>query len=229
MIEMIENLKGTLIVSCQALEDEPLFGSMYMSQMAVAAVEGGASAIRANGPDDIKAIKEKVSVPIIGLYKNDYKDSDIYITTTMKEVDLIIEAGADIVAFDATNRFRPNGVTTKEFIREIKNTYPDIPLMADISTLDEGITVADCGVDIVSTTLSGYTKETAHINAFDQELLASLKKHIHLPVVAEGRVNTPKQAALCLKQGAHAVVVGTAITRPQEITKKFYQAITDKK
>ncbi|MBO0991770.1 N-acetylmannosamine-6-phosphate 2-epimerase [Bacillus sp. SD088] len=225
MKEIIQNLKGSFVVSCQALEHEPLYGSRFMAQMAVAVVEGGAQAIRANGPDDIRAIKAKVRVPIIGLYKKEYSGCEVYITPTINEVKAIVEAGADIIAFDATNRPRPDGKNLEEFIGLIKERYPDIPLMADIATLEEGIVAAHYRVDVVSTTMSGYTGNTRHINTFDRKLLRDLIRTVDIPIAAEGRILTPEEAACCMKSGAHLVVVGTAITRPQEITKLFYHKL----
>ena len=225
MNSIIETIKGGLIVSCQALEDEPLYGSHIMQKMAIAAKKGGAIAIRANTPVDIRAIKKSVSLPVIGLYKKEYEDSEIYITPTIKEVKEIIEAGAEIIAFDATMRSRPGGQSLDEFIYEVKRFYPNHLLMADISTLEEGMNAARLGVDMISTTLSGYTDSTVHIKSFDKELLIELLSKLALPIIAEGRVDTPKLAAECIRLGSHAVVVGSAITRPQEITKRFQSEI----
>lgn len=225
MNSIIETIKGGLIVSCQALEDEPLYGSNIMQKMAIAAKKGGAKGIRANSPVDIQAIKKCVSLPIIGLYKKEYEDSEIYITPTIKEVEEIIDAGADIIAFDATMRSRPGGQSLDEFIYEVKQSFPNHLLMADISTLEEGMNASRLGVDMISTTLSGYTDNTLHIKSFDKELLTKLLSKLALPIIAEGRVDTPKLAAECIRLGSYAVVVGSAITRPQEITKRFQREI----
>lgn len=225
MNEILEQIRGKLIVSCQALEDEPLHGSLYMKQFAVAAIQGGAAGIRANGPADIRAIKASVNVPVIGIYKKKYRNSDVYLTVTMEDVDEIVAAGADIIAFDATERVRPSGQTSCEFITQMKNRFPDKLLMADISTLEEGIEAARSGADLVSTTLAGYTPYTAHINSFSFELLGDLLKEVNKPIVAEGKINTPAMAAKCIASGAFAVVVGSAITRPQLITRSYAEQI----
>ncbi len=225
MSTVMKQIEKKLVVSCQALAHEPLFGSHIMMRMAAAAVEGGASAIRANTPQDIKAIKETVSVPVIGLYKQDYEGYDVYITPTMKEVREVAEAGAEIIAVDATNRIHPGKVTTAEFIEQIKKQLPDILIMADISTLEEGIAAEQMGVHMLSTTLSGYTPYSKQMDSFNFELLEELLKVVQIPVIAEGRVQTPQEAAACLQKGAYSVVVGSAITRPQEITKSFAVAV----
>lgn len=221
MNDILLGLKDKLIVSCQALEHEPLHGSAFMRQMAVAAIEGGAVGIRANGPADIKAIRERVDVPIIGLYKKTFEDSDIYITPTLQEVAEVVEAGADIIAFDATNRIRPGGQNLQEFVEQIKRLYPDRLLMADVSTLEEGIAAAEYGIDIISTTLAGYTPYSKQMDGFNFELLQALVEKIDRPIIAEGRIQSPEEAVQCLRLGAFSVVVGSAITRPQEITKAF--------
>lgn len=221
MNDILLGLKDKLIVSCQALEHEPLHGSAFMRQMAVAAIEGGAVGIRANGPADIKAIRERLDVPIIGLYKKTFEDSDIYITPTLQEVAEVVEAGADIIAFDATNRIRPRGQNLQEFVEQIKRLYPDRLLMADVSTLEEGIAAAEYGIDIISTTLAGYTPYSKQMDGFNFELLQALVEKIDRPIIAEGRIQSPEEAVQCLRLGAFSVVVGSAITRPQEITKAF--------
>lgn len=221
MNDILLGLKNKLIVSCQALEDEPLHGSAFMRQMALAAIEGGAMGIRANGPADIKAIREKLDVPIIGLCKKTFEDSEIYITPTMREVTEVAEAGADIIAFDATNRIRPGGLTLQEFIEQIRELYPDRLLMADISTLEEGIAAAEYGLDIISTTLAGYTPYSEQKDGFNFDLLQALVEKVDKPIFAEGKIQSPEEAVQCLRLGAYSVVVGSAITRPQEITKTF--------
>ncbi|MGD6876098.1 N-acetylmannosamine-6-phosphate 2-epimerase [Bacillus infantis] len=221
MDSLLENLKGGLIVSCQALEHEPLYGSSMMGKMALAAAEGGAAAIRANTAPDIIEIKKMVELPVVGLVKRNYVDSEIYITPTLREVHEGVEAGADIIAFDATGRIRPEGQVLTDFIKEIRQCYPCHLLMADIATLEEGILAARLGVDLISTTLCGYTPYTAHIGTFCKHLLAELLQKTHVPIIAEGRISTPSLASECIKIGAHAVVVGSAITRPQEITRSF--------
>lgn len=223
--EILSKIKDGLIVSCQALEDEPLYSSFIMSKMANAAKEGGAVGIRANSYVDIKAIKEAVDIPVLGLVKRNYSDSKIYITPTMKEVGEIVEAGADVVAVDATHRLRPQGKTLEKFYHEIRQQYPDIILMADISNYEEGVKAEELGFDIVSTTLSGYTEYTKNNKLPNYELLSSLAQKLTIPVIAEGGIWTPEELKKLMALGAFAAVIGTAITRPREITKRFVSII----
>lgn len=218
-IDLLEELKGGLIVSCQALEDEPLYGAETMAKVAKAASMGGAVAIRANSAIDIKAIKKMVNLPIIGLVKRDYPDSDIYITPTKKEVEELIDVDVDIIALDATNRERPNKENLKDLIEMIHDSGKYV--MADISTYEEGMIAAQYGADCVSTTLSGYTPYSPQIDEPDYDLIKQLVSFSPIPVFGEGRISTPEQAKKVLKLNAHAVVVGSAITRPQLITKRF--------
>lgn len=202
-----------LIVSCQALENEPLHSSYIMSRMAVAAKEGGAIGIRANGVHDIVAIKKEVDLPIIGIIKIYYPNMKPYITPTMKEVDDLVEAGADIIALDATIN------QDEEFLKDIFKKYPTQKFMADISTIEEGLRADKLGFYYVGTTLTGYTEQSKEMNNF--EVLETLIKDCKAKVIAEGNFDTPEKARLALEKGAYAVVVGSAITRPQLITKKF--------
>lgn len=220
---LLEKLKGGLIVSCQALEDEPLHGADVMSKMAKAAMEGGAIGIRANGSADIKAIQETVDLPIIGLVKRDYTDSEVYITATKKEVDELLEVHVPIIAIDMTNRHRPDGGDLCELIEYVKTH--DVLIMADISTFEEGVYAEKLGVDCISTTLSGYTSYSHQLVGPDFELIERLARYTKIPVFAEGKISTPEEASKALGLGAFAVVVGSAITRPQDITKKYVKGI----
>ncbi len=226
MDKVIESLKGGIIVSCQALESEPLHSSYIMSRMAYAAKEGGAVAIRANSFEDIVEIKKAVDLPVLGIVKRDYEDSEIYITPTIAEIDELVKAKAEIIALDATNRVRPNNVSLEEFIRIIRSKYSNLILMADVSTFEEGITAWKLGFDIVSTTLSGYTAYTEKLDGPDFQLIKKLSETIDVPVIAEGRIWTREEAAEAIKMGAFAVVIGTAVTRPREITQRFVSAIS---
>ena len=221
------NIKGELIVSCQALPNEPLHSDFIMARMAVAAKEGGAKGIRANSVVDIKAIKEVVDLPVIGIIKRDYSDADVYITATIKEVDELMEAKPDIIALDATISSRPNGQTLDEFYNEIRSKYPHQLLMADCSTVEEMIHADELGFDFVGSTLVGYTKQSQgdKIEANDFEILRKVLSRIHHPLIAEGNIDTPEKVKRVLELGAYSVVVGSAITRPQLITKKFVNAI----
>lgn len=210
---MEEVINRGLIVSCQALPDEPLHSSYIMSRMAVAAKEGGAIGIRANTVEDILAIKKEVDLPVIGIIKIDYEGIVPYITPTMKEVDALVEAGVDIVALDATIN------QDEEFLKEIFKKYPSQKFMADVSTAEEGIRADRLGFNYVGTTLVGYTEQSKEMNNF--EVLETLIEKCKSKVIAEGNFDTPEKARKALEQGAYAVVVGGAITRPQQITKKF--------
>lgn len=225
MEKVLEQIKGKLIVSCQALEYEPLYGSNLMARMALAAFQGGAAGVRANTYDDIVAIKATVNLPVIGIVKRDYKDSDIYITPTIKEIREVAAAGAEIVALDCTLRKRPDGENLEDLIKSIRKEFPELLIMADISTLEEGINADRLGVNLISTTLSGYTEYTLSKEGPDMELIKELVLRVSTPVIAEGKIDTPEQARLCLEAGAHAIVVGGAITRPKQITERFIKAI----
>ncbi|MGB9780849.1 N-acetylmannosamine-6-phosphate 2-epimerase [Caldanaerobacter subterraneus] len=228
-MDIIQKLENGLIVSCQALEGEPLHSPFIMAKMAKAAEIGGAVAIRANGYEDIVAIKKEVSIPVIGLIKKRYEGYAPYITPTMEEVDKVIEAGADIVAIDATKAYKPGGLTTGEFLKRIKEKYPKILVMADISTYEEGIEAEKLGFDLISTTLSGYTEYSPELEGPDYELIERLARKVNVPIIAEGRIWTPEEAVKALEKGAYAVVVGTAITRPHEITKRFVTFIKERR
>ena len=216
---MLDKVKGRLIVSCQALEDEPLHSPFIMGRMAKAAMEGGAVGIRAQGVEDIIEIKKVTGLPVIGIIKRNYEDSDIYITPTKKEVDELLTTGCEMIALDATNRVRPNNEDLKELIKYIKEN--GVLVMADISNYDEAIKAQEYGVDCVSTTLSGYTPYTKTLEGPDFVLMERLVKDLEIPVIAEGKVNTPQDLKKVFELGVHSSVVGSAITRPQLITVKL--------
>ncbi|MBW4081503.1 N-acetylmannosamine-6-phosphate 2-epimerase [Paenibacillus sp. S150] len=212
-----------LVVSCQALQDEPLYGSHHMVAMAMAAKEAGAAGIRAGGLADIKAIKEAAGLPLIGLVKIQHENSEVYITPTLEDALAIHAAGADIVAVDGTGRLRPDGRTLAETIAGLKRAGAAV--MADIATFEEGMLAAEWGADYVSTTLCGYTRETAGTPLPNLDLLERLAAVLDIPVVAEGGISEPRQAADALRLGAAFVVVGSAITRPQWIAARYVQAM----
>lgn len=226
-ILMLDIVKGKLIVSCQALEDEPLHSSFIMGRMANAAKIGGAVAIRAQGVDDIIEIKKITNLPIIGLIKRNYNDSDIYITPTKKEIDELLTTNCEMIALDATNRVRPNKEELKELIQYIKSH--NILVMADISNYEEAMTAYEYGVDCVSTTLAGYTPYTTCYEGPDFELIKRLVEDLKIPVIAEGKINTPEDLEKVLELEVHSAVVGSAITRPQLITEKFSKVINEYK
>lgn len=228
--KILAKIKGGLIVSCQALKDEPLHGASIMAKMALAAKTGGASGIRANGAGDIAAIKKTVDLPVIGIIKKVFKDSDVYITPTLKEVDRLVKAGADIIATDATDRIRPYGLSLGDFYTEVRKKYPGLILMADISTFEEGAAAAAMGFDIVATTLSGYTKYTQGKKLPDFRLLKKLVETLKIPVIAEGGIGEPHELKKAVREiNAFAAVVGTAITRPQHITRRFVSCMNERK
>lgn len=222
----MEELRHKLIVSCQALPDEPLHSDFIMARMAVAAKEGGASGIRANSVVDIAAIQKAVDLPIIGIIKRDYDGADVYITATMKEVDELMTVRPDIIAIDATTSTRPNGESLKEFFQKVKEKYPDQLWMADCSTIDEMLTADQLGFDYIGTTLVGYTKQSQgdKIESNDFEIIRKALSQLSHPLIAEGNIDTPDKVRRVLELGAYSVVVGSAITRPQLITKKFVEA-----
>ena len=225
--EKIENLKGKLIVSCQALPNEPLHSSFIMGRMALAAKVGGASGIRANTKEDIAEIQTQVDLPIIGIVKRDYEDSEIYITPTMKEVDELMEVKPEIIAMDATISARPEGKSLDEFFHEVKEKYPEQLFMADCSTVEEALHADELGFDFIGTTMVGYTKQSKgdRIEENDFEILREIVSKVKHKVIAEGNINTPEKAKRVLELGAYSVVVGSIITRPQLITKSFVEAI----
>ncbi|MFC2470692.1 MAG: N-acetylmannosamine-6-phosphate 2-epimerase [Lachnoanaerobaculum gingivalis] len=227
MNDRIKNLKGKLIVSCQALENEPLHSDFIMGRMALAAKMGGACGIRANTVVDIKEIQKQVDLPIIGIIKKDYDDSEIYITPTMDEVDALVEAGVDIIALDATSRLRPGKKSLKEFFVEVRAKYPDKLFMADCSTEEEAIFADELGFDFIGTTMVGYTKESEglRIEENDFEILRNILAKVKHKVIAEGNINTPEKCRRVIELGAFSVVVGSIITRPQLITKEFSKAL----
>ncbi len=220
-------LKGGLVVSCQALPHEPLYKEEgeVMVLMAKAALESGAVGIRAQGVRDVQQIREFTDVPLIGIIKKDYEGYAQYITTTMDEVDALMATGCDIIALDATDQIRGDGLSPYEFIEAIKKKYPESVLMGDISTLDEGIKAEAAGIDCLGTTMSGYTPYSPQSIDPDFDLIIALKEHVKVPIIAEGRLNTPELAHKALQVGADCVTVGGAITRPQEITKRFVEAM----
>ena len=228
--EFLDAIHGQMIISCQAVEGEPLYveekSIMYL--MARAAKQAGTPAIRTSSIRDVVAIKEETELPVIGLVKIQYPGYEEYITPTMKEVDDLTAAGADVVALDCTLRKRGDGTTVNEFIAQIKEKYPDIILMADISNYEEGINAWKCGVDIVGTTMSGYTAYTVSgTDEPDYELMERLARDTDSPVIGEGRIHYPEQAVRALQTGVWAIVVGGAITRPLEIALRFQKKIRE--
>lgn len=225
--KILEQIKGGLIVSCQALPHEPLYDSYIMSKMAYAAMLGGAVGIRANTIVDILAIRKRVDLPIIGIIKQEYDGSDVYITPTMDEVDALVEIGCDIIATDATNRIRPNGKNFEVFFSEVRAKYPNQLFMADTSCFEEGQLAERLGFDLIGTTMAGYTPYTKGRSLPDLELIEKYSKELNVPIIAEGGIWSPEDLKNVYKVGAFSAVCGTAITRPKDITKRFVKALDE--
>lgn len=224
VVAFVNQVRHQLIVSCQALSNEPLFGAEIMARMAIAAAQGGARAIRANTPVDIQAIREAVDLPIIGLYKADIPGYPVYITPTLDHARAVAEAGADIIAIDATNRPRPEPGALADYIAAIQRETGR-PVLADIATSEEGLAAEAAGADLVSTTMSGYTEDSPQQDEPDLKLIRRLVPKLTVPLLAEGRYRLPEQINQALACGALAVVVGGAITRPQEITARLVRGL----
>ncbi|MFU8785653.1 MAG: N-acetylmannosamine-6-phosphate 2-epimerase [Candidatus Izemoplasmataceae bacterium] len=220
---MLDRIKNGLVVSCQALPNEPLHNPLIMAKMALAAKIGGAVGIRANSVADIIAIKKEVDLPVIGLIKRDFENCDVFITPTKEEVLELLDAKCEMIAIDATKRNRPNGDSIKDLVELVHNN--GVLAMADISTYEEAIEAEKVGFDCVSTTLSGYTPYSPQIKEPDYDLIEKLVQNLSIPVVAEGRITLPEHATKIKKLNPHSIVIGSAITRPQLITKTFLEAI----
>ncbi len=221
-VDLIESLRGGLIVSCQPKPDSPFQGPHAMALFAQAAEWGGACAIRAKTAPDIRAIRAAVRLPIIGLTKIASK-WPVYITPTLRSARPLVRAGSDIIATDAKHRARPGGLSAPDFIRLLIREL-GVPIMADIATLDEGLAAADAGAALVSTTMAGYTDDRPPTPGPDLELVAALAARCRVPVVCEGRVSSPDDVRAAFDAGAYAVVVGTAITNPTAIVRMYVAA-----
>ena len=219
----VRKLKNGLIVSCQASEFSPLNRRSVIAALALVAEQQGAVGVRIDGASNIRAVRKATSLPIIGIEKRRLPGCSVYITPTLAAVRRAAQAGADIVALDCTNRRRPQGELLGEIVGRAKLEL-NVPLMADVATLDEGIAAADLGVDIISTTLHGYTESTPNHRGPAFRLLRDLARRTRLPVVLEGRVHRPAELRRAFDLGAYAVVVGTAITNPEWLTRRFVEA-----
>lgn len=223
--ELFKQLQGKLIVSCQALPEEPLHSSFIMGRMALAALRGGAGGIRANTVEDITEIKKMVDLPVIGIIKQVYEDSDVYITPTMAEVDALVGIGCDIIAMDTTNRLRTGGKTIDQIFAEVRQKYPNQLFMADSSTPEEAMHAVSIGFDCVGSTMAGYTPYTQGRTLPALDMIEYLSKNSGVPVIAEGGIHYPEQLRKAFDAGAWCAVVGGAITRPMEITQRFVAAL----
>lgn len=222
---VIQRIRNGLIVSCQAREGEPMDRPEHLAAFAKSAEMGGAKGIRANRPENIAAIRAQVDLPIIGIYKVDYADSPVYITPTFADAAAVARAGADIIAVDGTQRTRPLGESLEGLISRIHDEL-GLPVMADVSTWEEGVAAERAGADLVATTLAGYTEYSRKAEGPDLLLVEELVNACSVPVMAEGRFATPEQVAEAFRLGAHAVVVGAAITQPISLTQRFVAAIS---
>ncbi len=225
--KLFDSLKGRLIISCQALPEEPLHSSFIMSRMALAAKMAGAVGIRCNTIPDIQEIKKTVDLPLIGIIKRVYPDQKhVYITPTEVEVEALIAEGVDIIAIDATNRLHPGGKTLEQFFAPIRSKYREQLFMADCSSVEECFAAQELGFDCVGTTLFGATEETKGQKLPPIEAISMLSKELSVPLIAEGGIHYPHQLKEALDAGAWCAVVGGAITRPLEIATRFIQAIS---
>jgi N-acylglucosamine-6-phosphate 2-epimerase len=224
MNSILESLHGRLIVSCQAPPSSPLARPEIISALARAAEQNGAAGVRIDSPENIRAVREHVRVPILGIYKIVNESSQVYITPTLESAREVMLAGADIVALDATGRPRPNGESLEHIVSGIQAEFHR-PVMADIATFDEGMQAAEVsGVDLLSTTLAGYTDDTRHLIAPDFELVERLARGTSTPVICEGRLRRPEDVTRAFDSGAFAVVVGAAITGVDYLVQLFAAA-----
>ena len=219
---LLESFRNGLIVSCQVQPDDPIYSDEMPVKMAQAAQWGGAVGIRANSPEQIRAIKKEVKLPVIGLYKIWSQSSDVFITPTLEAAREVYDAGAEIIAMDCTNQII-NGRPAYELLPKVQQALPDAITFADVSTYEEAERAVGMGADIVGPTLYGYTAETKHIENPDLREFARMCRDFgdKAYIIMEGHLYTPEDAMKCLYLGAHAVVVGSAITRPHYTTKRF--------
>ena len=225
--EILESLKGGLIVSCQVQHDDPIYSEEMPVKMAEAAQWAGAVGIRANSPEQIRAIREAVDLPIIGLYKIWQEGTDVFITPTLEAAKQVYEAGADIIALDCTEQMI-NGREAYHLLPEVKEALPEAIIFADVSTYEEAKRALELGADVIGPTLYGYTRQTKDIEQPDLREFARMCRDFgdQAYLIMEGHIYTPEDAIKCLYLGAHAVVVGSSITRPHLTAKRFVDLIS---
>ncbi|MDN5572218.1 MAG: N-acetylmannosamine-6-phosphate 2-epimerase [Propionibacteriaceae bacterium] len=219
----LDALRGGLIVSCQAYPGEPMLDPRTMAQVARAAVAGGAVGIRGKGLDDLRAMRPVVEAPLIGLVK--VGDSGVYITPTLDDCLAVAETGVEIVALDGTRRRRPDGLSFADTVARLKERFPDVLVMADCGSPADAEAAQADGADILGSTLAGYTGERPRTEGPDWECIDEVVALASVPVLVEGRIHSPAQAARAMRHGAWAVVVGTAITHPTTLTRWFSEAV----
>jgi N-acylglucosamine-6-phosphate 2-epimerase len=219
----LDAIRGRLIVSCQASEGDPLDNLDTLTRIATSVLRGGAGGLRAEGVECIAAFRAITRLPIIGIVKTYDTNGDVYITPDFRSAKAISDAGADIIALDCTARRLTAAEPWPERIRRI-HTELNRPVLADIATLDDALAAQRAGADAVATTLSGYTAETANLRAVSWPLIQSIVAHLTIPVLVEGHITNPQEVRRALELGAAAVVVGSAITRPETITARFVEA-----
>lgn len=224
---LIESLRGGLIVSCQAPAGSPLHDPYIIARIALTAELNGAAGLRIDSPAHIAATRALVSLPIVGIHKVVRPGSDVYITPLFDDAAGVAAAGADIIAVDATDRPRPDGGDVPSLIRRIADDLR-LPVMADIAAFDEGLRAADCGAALVATTLRGYTAGTRGASLPAIELVEKLASKLSIPVICEGGVSSPEHLQMALDAGAHAVVVGGAITGIDLLVRKFAHVVQKK-
>lgn len=220
----LDRIRGALIVSCQPESDETYYTPEFAAGMAEAARIGGAGGLRLNSPETISHVKQRIKLPIIGIWKQVLPPSEVYITPTLAAAEAILATGCEILAIDATDRTRPNDEDLAAVVQALKGR---VRLMADVSNLEEGLAAEALGFDLIGTTLSGYTPHSPQQEDPDYDLLQALVHRAKVPIIMEGRIWSPEQAHKALHFGAHAVVVGSAITRPQAITRKYVAAMAE--
>ena len=220
----IEAIRYGVVVSCQAGPESPLHAPHFMAALAASAALGGAAGFRVDSPADVAAVRAISALPILGINKQMHPGSEVYITPTFASAAAVVAAGADIVALDGTSRPRPDAEHLPEIIARLHAEY-DVPVMADVSTLEEGLHAAACGADLVATTLAGYTATSPRRDGPAVDLARELAARLIVPVVVEGHIWTVEEVRSCFEAGAYAVVIGSAITVPQFITRRFVNAV----
>lgn len=224
---VLKKIQNQLIVSCQARKGWPMYGKEIMAAFAEAAVLGGAGGIRATDPENIRAIKNRVNVPVIGINKIFEKKYEVYITPTYESAKAILDEGIEIIALDATNRVRPNNENVEDIVNKIRKNYPNVLIMGEVATIDQAISILPLDFDLISNTLSGYTNDSESLT--NLQFIEELSKLTTKPIIAEGKIESGEECRICLEKGAYSVVVGTAITRPEIITQRFVTEMKKKK